>query len=330
VPHRAEAAPPREVKAMKKALLIPPLLILISGWSVCGQQSQGEWEPFKELKEQKRRELAGQQAPQPLSNDSIVKLVKAGLSEETIISMVNTQPGSYSLGVDDIIALKKAGVSEKVIAAMLDKSASAPTPVPLAPERVPEGEGQPSQAATIPPVPAGAVSEVGVYYKKGDAWVQVMPEAVNWQTGGVLKGAASGAPLGVIGAVAGAAGGAIIKSDVNGRLLGPHGRISIAQPAEFLFRLPEGVEITEYQLLRLRTHRDAREFRSVTGGVFHRSGGAKRDTVPFEYKKTATRTYTVSLTDLRAGEYGFLSPGAAFSSHASAQLGKMYTFQVVE
>jgi hypothetical protein len=55
---------------------------------------------------------------QPLNNDSIVKLVKAGLGEDTIISIVRTQPGKYSLGADDIIALKEAGVSEKTITTM--------------------------------------------------------------------------------------------------------------------------------------------------------------------------------------------------------------------
>ena len=51
-----------------------------------------------------------------LTNDSVVKLVKAGLSEDLITGMVNTQPGKYSLGAEDIIALKNEGVSEKIIA----------------------------------------------------------------------------------------------------------------------------------------------------------------------------------------------------------------------
>jgi hypothetical protein len=61
----------------------------------------------------------GPPAPQPLTNDSIIKMVNAGLGESVIISVVSTQPGKYSVGADDIIALKKAGVSEKIIAAML-------------------------------------------------------------------------------------------------------------------------------------------------------------------------------------------------------------------
>jgi hypothetical protein len=33
---------------------------------------------------------------------------------------------------------------------------------------------------------------------------------------------------------------------------------------------------------------------------------------------------------LGPGEYGFLPPGSAMSSSASAQLGKMYTFHLLE
>jgi hypothetical protein len=155
-----------------------------------------------------------------------------------------------------------------------------------------------------------------VYYKNGDAWSEVMPEVVNWQTGGVIK---SHVTLGVV------------KGDVNGRIDGKASPNVLSTPVEVLVRLPEGVEITEYQLVHLHQHHDSREFRTVTGGVFHQSGGAKRDTLPFAYKKIDHGTYTVTLAQLDRGEeYGLLSPGAALSSHASAQLGKMYTFRVLE
>jgi len=57
-----------------------------------------------------------------LTNDSIVRLTQADISQETILHAVSTQPGSYALGVDDIIALKQAGVSDRVLDAMLDHS----------------------------------------------------------------------------------------------------------------------------------------------------------------------------------------------------------------
>jgi hypothetical protein len=242
--------------------------------------------------------VAGKGPPtgESLTNDSIVKMVKAGLSDTVIVTTVTTQPGRYSLGADDIIALKKEGVSETVIGAMLTKPAINGTSAPAAP-------------------PSAEVTEVGVYFKKGDAWVEAMPEVVNWQTGGVIKSLVTAD---------------IVKEDVNGRIDGKASRSSVTTPVEVLVRLPEGTEITEYQLLHLHQHQNSREFRTVTGGVFHQSGGAKRDTLPFEYKKVAVRTYLVSLPNLDAGEYGLLPPGAVLSSHPSAQLGKMYTFHVIE
>src|ERR1035438_697753 len=54
-----------------------------------------------------------------LTNDSIIKMVKAGLSEDIVLSSVHSQPGRYATGADDLIALKSAGVSDKIIAAMM-------------------------------------------------------------------------------------------------------------------------------------------------------------------------------------------------------------------
>lgn len=64
-------------------------------------------------------------AQEVLRNDSILKLVRSGLSEETIVSIVKTQPGKYSLSAEDVISLKNAGVSEKIISALLAKGSAA-------------------------------------------------------------------------------------------------------------------------------------------------------------------------------------------------------------
>ena len=58
-----------------------------------------------------------------LTNDSILKLVKAGMGEEVILSMIGSQSGQYSLSTDNLIALKQAGASDKVIAAMVNQNA---------------------------------------------------------------------------------------------------------------------------------------------------------------------------------------------------------------
>ena len=241
------------------------------------------------------------QAQTVLTNDSVMKLVMAGLGEDVILSMVNTQAGKYSLGTDDLIALKKASVSDKIIAAMVSKGQG----------------GAPAKAvesATAPSVDSTATMDVGVYFKKKDEWVEVLPEVINWKTGGVFKNLATGG---------------LVKGDVNGNIKGAHSKNSILTPLEFLVKTQEGIAITEYQLLRLHENKDEREFRTVTGGVLHTSGGATRDLLPFEGKKVTNRTYSVLLPSLGAGEYGFLPPGAVTSSSA-ASVGKMYTFRIVE
>lgn len=68
-------------------------------------------------------------AQELLTNETILKLVKAGLSDEVIAGMVNNQPGKYSTDSDAVIALKQAGVSDKVISAMVSKT-NVPAPVP--------------------------------------------------------------------------------------------------------------------------------------------------------------------------------------------------------
>jgi hypothetical protein len=67
-----------------------------------------------------------------LTNDAIVKMVKAGLSETVILSMINLQRGDYSTKVDDLIALKQAGVSDKLVSAMAAKASGAPSPAATA------------------------------------------------------------------------------------------------------------------------------------------------------------------------------------------------------
>jgi hypothetical protein len=61
-------------------------------------------------------------AQQILDNDAILKLVKAGVSESIILTIVRNQPGKYSLAADDVIGLKNAGVPDPIVAAMIEQS----------------------------------------------------------------------------------------------------------------------------------------------------------------------------------------------------------------
>lgn len=116
----------------------------------------------------------------------------------------------------------------------------------------------------------GYPTEIGVYRKKDNQWIEIQPEVINWKTGGVLKSIASAG---------------IVKGDVNGHLQGKSSRNKVNTPLEFCIYAPEGVAITEYQLPRLGGKDEYREFRTVTGGVLHVKGGATRDLVDSRERK---------------------------------------------
>ena len=55
----------------------------------------------------------------PLTNAAVVKLVKAGFKDKTIINIIASRPANFDLSTDRMIELKRSGVSEKLILAML-------------------------------------------------------------------------------------------------------------------------------------------------------------------------------------------------------------------
>jgi hypothetical protein len=273
-------------------------------------------------------------AQQSLDNASVIKLVKAGLSEDLIVTTINSSPGTYDTSANGLIALKKAGASDKIMAAVVLKASgatagasstgTAAVPASNNPSGATLGEapiaGSASPAAPAAPVmgalPAG-VDSVGVYYLDATAntWQELPAEVVNFKTSGALKHYAS---VGVV------------KEDMNALIGGNRSRTILKMPASFIFYVPEGRSPGEYQLLRLHVNADSRQFRASTGGVVHESGGAIRDSVDYTSKKIAPRVYQIIVgEEVGKGEFGFLPPSDAVSGNNIASSGKMYTFALV-
>ena len=63
--------------------------------------------------------LGQQPSDGPLTNASIVRLVKAGFKEKTIITIIGNRPGDFKLDTEHLIELKRSGVNENIILAML-------------------------------------------------------------------------------------------------------------------------------------------------------------------------------------------------------------------
>ena len=230
-----------------------------------------------------------------MDNESVVKMAKAGLGDELIIETINTQSGQYTTDADALVALKGAGVSDRVITAMINKSRRQLTNVPD--KRIELSD----------------VNEIGVYYKDHTGkWIAIEPEIVHIKSGGFIKSTVTHG---------------IIREDRNGHLNGRESKLALQCPIELLIYMPEGVAASEYDFIRFRINSNNREFRVLTGGVFHSAGGADRDEVKFNPVKTAPHTYQFTVDkDVGGGEYGILPPGTGNVTNG----GKIYTFAIIE
>jgi hypothetical protein len=230
-----------------------------------------------------------------MNNDSVLRMAKAGLGDDLIIQTINTQPGKYSTDADSLVALKTAGLSDRIITAMMNKSRRQLTNVP-------------EKQVELP-----VVNEIGVYYKdRSGRWIAIEPEIVHIKSGGFVKSTVTHG---------------IIKQDRNGRVNGRESALELKRPIEILIYAPDGVSASEYDFVRFRLNSNNREFRVLTGGVFHSTGGADRDEVPFKPVKTASRTYEFTVEDkVAGGEFGILPPGTGNVTNG----GKIYTFAIVE
>ncbi|HUS10121.1 MAG TPA: hypothetical protein VMZ30_06620 [Pyrinomonadaceae bacterium] len=65
-----------------------------------------------------------QQGEAPLTNAAVVKLVRAGFKEKTVIAIIHNRLSRFNLDPDRLIELKRNGVSENIILAMLARNES--------------------------------------------------------------------------------------------------------------------------------------------------------------------------------------------------------------
>lgn len=248
-------------------------------------------------------------AQQLLTNDGIIQMKKAGLSDDLILTTIQAAKAKFDVSPAGLIALKSAGLDDKLMEAIVNKASGLKTAVASANAAAANAS---VSGSSLPP----GIDEVGVYYQNSSgAWTEMMPEVINYKSGGFLKSLATDG---------------IIKGDMNGHIPGKQSKFVTTFPVHIALYVPEGTAPTEYLLLRLRVNSNNREFRSMTGGVIHSSGGATRDEVPFTATKIAPRVYTFTLDQkLGKGEYGIMPPGSVTTSNLASS-GKIYSMSITE
>ncbi len=75
--------------------------------------------------------LAAQTPSKPLDNDGVIKLVRAGMSEEVVAAAVKSAGEvRFDTSPEGLLALKKAGVTDRVLLAVLERQRAVPTTPP--------------------------------------------------------------------------------------------------------------------------------------------------------------------------------------------------------
>ncbi len=99
-----------------------------------------------------------QQSQKPLTNDSVIAMVKSAVPESVVISTIQTNPSKFDISTNGIIALHKAGVTQgeldAIIAAASGGAPSAPAPAAAASKPA----IAPSATATAPPANPAATA----------------------------------------------------------------------------------------------------------------------------------------------------------------------------
>jgi hypothetical protein len=247
-------------------------------------------------------------ADETLSNEQVIALIAAGLSEQTIILKIRGSKTSFDTSAAALVRLKEAGATDAVLAAMLS---------PAAPP-------QPEAAAA----PAAPVYEPGVYLVEGSERVQIEPTVfTNAKSGG---GFWTGMTYGIAKAK--------IKANVPGRAAAV--RSAQSRPTfEFYFQGSNGLMFpvagastpSEFILVPLAQKNDRRELTVGQIGLYSASAGVKGESIlQLEVEKLGPGHYRAAPKGtLKPGEYCFYfqSPSAA---GAAGTGGKLFAFGITD
>ncbi len=239
-----------------------------------------------------------------LTNQDIVAMVSAGISEDVILTKIRATSASgsgatsFDTSVDGLKALKAANVPDVIIKAMIDPTPVSPTVVSVA--------GPTTLSPNLPP------PEVGVYWKDGANFMLIQGQAVSQS-----KVGGKTANVFTYG----------IKqmhwdAFVNGAT--SNNRVRELRPG-FYFYVPDGASAADYVLLRLTKKGDRREFQIGSfGGWLGGASGPERDReIPFKADHVGIRIYRVVLSsDLKPGEYAFFMGTGQQSATAGSMAGK--------
>lgn len=239
---------------------------------------------------------------QPLTNDAVMQLVQAGVSDEIILAKLRSSASAFDTSTDAIIALKKAGVSNQVLAAMVKAGGSASQ----------SAQGRPSYALQDANDPA----------TKHDPGVYLLVEPAGGERRMIFIDRSGEASLKFSNAAGAAFSFGIAKAKLNAQIPGPRAsvRSTESRPVFYMY-FPDmsamaafaGTNMItspkQFSLLSLEAEKNFRETAVARVGMGSASMGADpKRSVAFTTERVRANVYKVSPSeDLKPGEYAFIA-----------------------
>jgi len=260
------------------------------------------------LLQQEDAPAQAQPSASELTNEDVIRMVKAGLSEDLIINKIYQSKTNFDTSPEALIKLKEVGVSDTLLKAMLNPQAAAAA----------SPSSNPGNSAPVP--------EPGVYLEEKGQLVQLEP-TIFTQTKSAMWGAALtyGIKSGKFKAVS----------------PGPHAKLQTSQtrPVFFFYFASTASGLTfpvmgannpnEFVLVKMEEKKDRREL-MVAKGRFNYSFGIQKESMrEFSSEKLGPGQYkVVPNVDLKPGEYCFYY-ATATSGPVGGTGGKVFDFRVV-
>lgn len=260
-------------------------------------------------------------APAGMTNNDVIQMVAAGLSDQLVMSAIERAPSKrFDLSVAGLIALKKASVSEALIMFMQTGAApvaraavdtSAPPPVAPAISR--------NETTLFAAVPASVRNEDGVYYLNGTS-VERIEAKTPYQT---RTGSTAIARLTF----------GIKKKRLNAMLPGLTADLHVSQTPRFYVHLAENESVGEYYLIKftVKQAQGRRELEVGSAGLGKAQAGfAEKDIFLIDAKRVEKDLYLVTpKIGLSVGEYSLLVvPQASISGQTGLTPRKIFDFSV--
>ncbi|HEX3176391.1 MAG TPA: hypothetical protein VHZ49_06930 [Methylomirabilota bacterium] len=106
-------------------------------------------------------------AQEVLTNDSVIAMKKAGLSESIILAKIRSSQAKFDVSTQSLVGLKQAGLSDAVIEAMVSHGSG--------------GTTAPAARGAAPSAPAPAASQA-IFHVKGGQVVEITPAVASIET----------------------------------------------------------------------------------------------------------------------------------------------------